>query len=159
MKGYLWIYTEDILRKTDNGIVGINIFAGKQQTIKPILAVVRAQSGDDAGGTSGTTISFKTDDGSISKLVEDETDGHLFLPNEDYLSSFKKSNLEQMLLVGNDVLRIYRTHITHTTGFIRIEVRAILSIYARPTLTYVDATKNERYNVTIYQNKIRGVIE
>lgn len=157
MKGYLWQYSEWVNRKNSAGNVGVNIVAGKQQTIKPILMVLRTIAGNDTGGTSLTSVYYSTEfHASRGYLLEEELTEDVFLPNEDYLSSWKGVNLENVFLMGGDKIVMFRNYIA-STGSILVEFRGILSTYALPSITYYDATNNESHLREF--NDIIGVIE
>lgn len=153
---YIWKYNEIIDNSTADGSVGIRITPTYQQTLKITLIVIRSIAGDNAGGTSGTYIIYNLDGTTTQlSLIYDQPDGTVVLPNDDYSTSVKKPNIEDLIFIDGDSLSIFRTNMDDANGSIEVAVRAISNIYARPTLAYHD-TNNVRD--TLYFNDICAVI-
>ena len=158
MKGVLWSYEETIDRKNSDGNVGIALRPSKQQLLKFLFISIRSAIDDNKGGTSITYVNLQLESSASVNFAAGE-DTALDLPSDDYISTFKKIPLEVIILNDGDYAQIYRTHKGSANGEIMIAIRAILNIYAIPTISYTDAANNERKSGSQYHNKMIGIIE
>lgn len=155
MKKYVWKYTEEVHRTNSDGSVGIILTSGSQQIIDFLMLAIdnNGLGGDDAGGTSKTSVFLRTD--SISTKIEimnEDLEERVILPNQDYLSTFSCTDLTKIPLLDGDAMIAYRTFIPDLNGSITFEIRALLSSYELPTITYYDSMNNARG--TLHFNEI-----
>jgi len=159
MKGLLWVYDGKIVKDTAVAAVNLRIVPAKQQIMKIILIGIQADNYAVAR-TVDAYIHLNPDDNGISEyLFKKDMDSSSYIyPTPDDINHFGSIDTDRIYLTDGDDLVITIQNLDNA-GWFRISVRAIISTYALPNLTYQYTTADKDTTNTIYQNKIIGVIE
>ena len=159
MKGYLWVYDGKITKTVGAGGVNLRIVPAKQQIMKVLLIGIQV-SNLAAPQQVDAYLQMNPDDNGVWEfLFKRDMDNELFVyPAPDDIGQFGSISIDRIYLADEDDLVITILSLG-VTNWIRINVRAIISDYALPTLEYQYSTADKNTTNIIYQNKIRGVIE
>lgn len=154
MKNYIWKYTASFKKITSSGSIAITFKTAKQQTLKIVLLVAVSGGTQDQGGTSRTSVytELATTDTYISFLLDEDTT--IMLPDNDYISTFNKPKIENMVFMEEDRLFVERGYLA-VNATLGIQIRAELNIYARPTIIIGGGAELKSTS----HNEIVGVIE
>lgn len=155
MTKYYWKYAQLLKKNTSAGSIFVDVFSGQQQLVKPLIVVVKAVSGDNDGGTSESDVSLTmATTGTNKNFMNKTTEGTLILPSKDDLQKFKTLDIGNFILGDGDKITLRRSHIG-VNGTVVVEIRALISTYALPTVTLGVFIENSN----LYFNNIVGEVE
>ena len=159
MKGHLWCYDVKIVRNTGLGATNVSIMPSKQQIMKILLIGIKADNYATARQIDAY-LQLNVDTlGSYEYLFKKVMDNENYLyPTPDEISQFGGVDLDRIYLTDTDELVISCGSL-EATKYYRVQIRAIVSIDAKPTIEYEKYLSSPDQTETVYQNKIRGEIE
>lgn len=155
---HYWKYSEVLERITTSGAIGVLITTAEQQLLKPIMFSIESTVGDDTGGTSESHMSVNLQPSGSDVILLNTVENSIFLPCPDYLGRFKTVDIKDFILGDGDQILIARTFM-NVGSIISVNVRALLSNYALPTITMFGTVITSPTYPAAFQNAIVGKIE
>ena len=159
MKGWLWTYDVKIVKDVSQATANVSIMPAKQQIMKILLIGIQADNYAAARNIDAYLQLNVTTLGIWEYLFKKDMDSEqLLYPTPDEIAQFGSVDIDRIYLTDEDELVISNS-VLDVGKYFRINIRAILSNYALPTIEYERGLSSTGQTETVYQNKIRGVIE